>query len=331
MILAALLALSVSLAPVPADAQHEAKPPQPLCYAFWLDGDVYTNCEGHKEKVTQFADVESFAIDPNGQKLVLTRHQAKVQGRGVYHISDEKPHYYYSHSALQVILLSGNGGGTLSPLNWPMDLYATCGTVLGPSDVAELDSGPALFDDVLNGGEIRFDPYKNFRCSSDRKTVVGRTDLHDSALRIGLAPPETIAGTGGKHPIRYDVSSSGKYIAYNFPIQEAHNLCILATDTQKPICIDEAFWQKPISVSDTGEVLYETLNLGKCYYKGAYRVSTKDLPGYTPNNACQVVSYWRPGEAEPKIVESLGAQPQWISPETASVLIAWRARSQAAK
>jgi hypothetical protein len=333
--LALLVALSLSLTPVLADAQQPSKPLPPLCYAFSLDGDLNINCGGKREKITHLADVEDFAVDPRGLKLVLIRHQARVQGRGLLDAGDGKPEYYYSHSALQVVLLSGKGQDSLSPLKWPIDLYATCGTVLGitrdPSAEGEFSDLPTVFDDISNGGQVTIDPYQDFRCSADRKTVAGRADLLDATLRIGAPPDISVAGTEGKHPIRYDVSPDGKYVAYNFPREKALNLCVYRTETQKAPCVDEAFWQKLISVADTGEVLYETLKLGDCYYKGEYRVSTTPLPGYDASNACQVIAYWRSGLGEPRIVEPLGAQPQWISPATASALRAWRARSTAAK
>jgi hypothetical protein len=336
LILSAVVILSLSLAPVPAVPQHDANPPQSLCYAFWLDGDVYTNCEGHKERVTHFADVESFAVDPNGQKLALIRHQAKVQGRGVLYVVDGKPEYYYSHSALQLIPLSGNGGGALSPLKWPMELYATCGTVLGittdPAAVGNFAALPVLFDDLLNGGQIRIDPYRDFVCTSDRKTVVGRTDLHDSALRVGLPPQKVLPGLEGSLEIRYDVSPGGKYIAYNFSDGKViSRMCVFATDTREIDCVGEEVTHARMSVAESGDVLYETSKVGDCYYKDSYRASTKDLPGYTPSIDCRVIAYWRPGEGKPRILEWLGEDPQWISPETASTLIAWGTRSQVAR
>jgi hypothetical protein len=154
--------------------------------------------------------------------------------------------------------------------------------------------------------------------------------LHDSALRLGLPPQKALPGLEGSDEVRYDVSPGGRYIAYNFSNQKVGTLCVFPMHNQKSNCIDDQFWQERMSVADTGEVLYEAIRVGGCYLKDSH-FSTKSLPGYTWYVHCPDISYWRPGEGEPRIVEPFGAQPQWITPETASALTAWQARSHVAR
>jgi hypothetical protein len=107
----------------------------------------------------------------------------------------------------------------------------------------------------------------------------------------------------------------------------------VSTADDKATCIDdhEGFFGGGISVADTGEVLWGTLVEGNCYYRGSYRVSTKPLAGYNPDITCLAIMYWRPGAGEAQPVESLGRYPQWITPQTASTLIAWAARNRSAR
>lgn len=331
--LAALVLLATSFSALPASGQQAAKPSPPLCYAFWLDGDEYTNCEGRRERITRFADVEEFAVDPNGKKMAVIRHQAKVQARTWLAGIDG---YYSSHDALQVISLDGLGRERFSPLTWPMGLYASCGTVVDVTGNPERkDPGPFL--DLLAGGQLTIEPYLDFTCSSHRRVVVGHTERHSlsTPLRIGVPPEGSVPGSGGNGQILYSLSPSGKYIAYLYggfyPADDRNQLCVVATGSDRANCINEEFQNGGISVADTGEVLWGTVAQENCYHKESYRLSTKALPGYEPWIECPVIMYWRPGEGKARVVEPLGEYPQWVGSETASALGAWAARSQATK
>src|SRR5208337_3663237 len=81
--LASLVVVSLTL----GHASFTRENPSPIvkpCYAFLLSGDVWLNCAGDRQRVTQGGDVDDFAADSSGRALAIERYKstrAFVDGR----------------------------------------------------------------------------------------------------------------------------------------------------------------------------------------------------------------------------------------------------------
>ncbi|HLB87206.1 MAG TPA: hypothetical protein VJK29_06095 [Terriglobales bacterium] len=174
--------------------------------------------------------------------------------------------------------------------------------------------------DLIGETALELKPYGDFRCSSDRKIILGTTVADHGVLMGGLPPDRRIARLKGRgREVKYDVSPGGRYIAYF----DYGKLCVEQFGSASTCVADvEAFDR--ISVSDSGEVFFTSHTNGTCYYRDTWHVSKKPLPGYSQADECHAVFSWRLGEKAPVMLEFLGRNPQWLTPEAASALHAWR-------
>jgi hypothetical protein len=285
------------------------------------------NCPGGPlEKITRLDDVEDFAVPYGKAALVLIRHQAKAQARTTIPLG--KGHTeFISLSALQVIPLDGGPPGDFVPLNGLTELQASCGTVLSLGWDESIGYRLGLAHDVFTGERVRFDPYKNFRCSSDRKVVAGWMNWDRKVLSVGVPPRQVLYDTGTDYQLRYDVSPNGKWIVYN-AADHVHGKLCLVHEGEQPQCIEEGFSEGRISVADSGEVLFETQADAACYFKDPLHFSVEPRPGYDEGDLCPVLGYLFPGNKRSSITELLAISPQWVSAEAASALRAWAKRAR---
>ena len=264
--------------------------------------------------------MEDFAVGPDAAVLALVRHQRKAQGRARMFEVRGKDWYLESHEALQIVRLKETGVMPLLPLQAPAELRASCGTILSVTWDPAISVGSRLgfVRDVVRGERVRIEPYKNFRCSSDRRTVAGWIDPEHTVLKIGVSPQQELVDPHG-HKLLYDVSPNGRYLAFGGD----GKLCV-AEGMAASVCVSPQAHSDRLSVSDSGELLFVGVTEGGCYYKDQWHASTRPRPGYTEGDVCVAVAFWRPGEKTDQVLEPLGRDPQWITPEAASALLSWR-------
>jgi len=204
--------------------------------------------------------------------------------------------------------------------------------------------GSALFlyrttRDLVNGEDLDLKPYFDFRCSSNRREVVGEVELDShgavvsglipadshSALVSGLPPnlEKPWVGNTGTEGFAYDTSPNGKYLAYYMPKE----LCLVEKQATKS-CVPKIDALDQISVSDSGDIFFTTHTGATCNYKkDSFHVSLVPRPGYDSRGPCVGVAVLQKGKRSPDIVEPLGWFPQWLTPRAASTLMARRTRS----
>lgn len=321
-ILLAFLSFLLFLRGAHVAAQQEDKSHEPLCYGFLRDGDVFLACNSRTEQITRFGDVEDFAVAYQKPILALIRHRAKAQGRAL-----DNGHEFISHSALQVIPLNGGPPGRMSPLQTPTVLQPSCGTVLSVMWEPSIGNRLGRAYDVLTGQRVEFDPYKNFRCSSDRKVVVGWENPDHMILKVGTSAERTLYAAA-EYELIYDVSPNGEYIVYNTIEHHKGKLCLIRSG-EETRCIEKGCGMS-LSVSDSGAVLIGTVAVQGCYFKDSNHFSPTPRPGYTDEtDGCPAVDYWNPRDKSSSLVEPLGRNPQWITPDAAAALRAWRSHESA--
>jgi hypothetical protein len=255
------------------------------CYAFINQGDVWLACGRPLHRVVKRQrGIADFAVAVDGSFLAFTETHMKSTwvwwGARVAEVAFD----------LHVVSLQGAGDRPVLSFDNEGGLEASCGTIL------------AIFQphrrDVLRGGALGFKPYRNFRCSADCGVVVGLTKK-GSALKLGLPPDELAPRVDA--PLLFDVSPSGRYVAY---VQD-RRLCVKdlkgGTACTGPHVVDIA---DRISVSESGEVIFQ-----------------RDLLG----GMAQGLAAWNPSTNSVTTLEAEGWNPQWLSPPVASALDAWAA------
>jgi hypothetical protein len=286
-------------------AGQTKQPPQSLCYAFQHNGDVYVSCEGKRQKVTEGGTVVDFALARDGSGMALNRFKFTIQPNGAAKFTWDRVEVVLLSRHLEMRTLRGMGLYSLVP---------SCGTVL-----LFQEESPA--EDLLDGSRLSFDDYKHFRCSADRMVVVGESASNPNVLMTGVTAKSQIAG--GKAlwgPFVYDVSPKGRYVAYC-----DRELCATKLEGN-PQCIRAVNGPDRVSVTDSGEVIFDIGTGESCFYRDMWHVSLAPLPGYE-RDECLGVAYWKPGDETPTILERLGRNPQWITPRAAEALCAWHSRT----
>jgi hypothetical protein len=270
------------------------------CFAYLLNGDVWFRCRGQSRRVTAKGDVTDFAVDQTVFALFRNR------------------------DPLEVVSLSGNQEVRYLSGRRPGSLYASCGKVLCLSYGYDKDGLANMWlvksvSELPGGESLKLGPYLYFRCSADRRTVVGTADK-GRTLMEGLPPSRTLAGFSKNFSyLRYmyfDVSPNGEFVGYYHAPQ---GICVQQPG-QRATCVDDEGFDR-VSVSDAGTILYTTHWDGTCSYKDAYHVSRRPLPGYSHSDQCVAVAMWKPGMKKPRIVVPLAGYPQWIAPSAASSLL----------
>jgi len=309
-------------------ADQTKQPPQSLCYAFLRDGDVFLACNEGTERITQFGDVENFAVPHEKPVLAVIRHRDKEQGRAIDFVAQGKPYYISSFSALQVFQLNDSTGGQFVPLQAPTRLYASCGTIVSVTWDPAIGRRMLLVRDVSTGERIQLEPFKDFRCSSDRRTSAGWQNRDHMVLEVKVESPKQLFDTRGRMDLLFDVSPNGRFTAFNGCDGKDALLCVVSGDSAK-YCIEQEFWPERLSVSDAGGVVFESSTDQFCRYQDhthfylLKKGETSDQAGECPG-----IYYWAPGEKASKLVQPLARTPQWISKESAAALREWRSRGQ---
>ncbi|HWC98922.1 MAG TPA: hypothetical protein VG456_19315 [Candidatus Sulfopaludibacter sp.] len=266
-------------------AACSAQPKEP-CFAFLMKGDITAVCQGKTTQITHRGDVEHFAV------------------------SDEQAALAY---------ISG-GAGTATVINLKTaavkrvsnvdEVVASCGGIL-PIPVG----GSNTLHEVVTGAELTFAPYRRFRCSADRKTVVGMTSRE---LYEGLPPSTKIAPGTEVHDLYFNISPDGSKVAY---FNDVKPLCIVSSPGAAK-CVEHETMSDPVSVNDAGEVLAASGTGKGCVYKSAFNFTPAKTPD-SGDDECLGVGYWKPGTPAIVFLQDIGRNPQWLRPETAALLVEW--------
>jgi hypothetical protein len=163
-----------------------------------------------------------------------------------------------------------------------------------------------------------------FRCSSDRKTVIGNIknlgpryptrptpeEDREGDLREGIPPGRTIAPARTFDTFRYNISPDGSKVVH---FDDDHPLCVFAGGTD--LCGEGGEFAGLASVNNASGVLV-SFGTGKtCRHRGS-------------EDECFGIGYWEPSLKSIHLLEPVGYAPQWINPETAALLRKWAADRQ---
>ena len=274
---------------------HPAPIDNGLCYAFLRNGDLWTVCDAKRERIHIDHHAFDLTFSASTSSMAFLIDKPELRGRTGQLRSD-----------LVVVDLGQNARRSKSEVEF-RTLVATCGTILGfPVGIGKR---PPM--DLLTGSPLEFPPNLDFRCTSDRRVVLGFHDWgtpQESQLVLTVDGKESrtfFADLG--NPGDFDISSNGRYIAYIGRNKGRESLCVsepAGPAACSPMTPGGAY---QIFVSDLGVVLYTT-------------DSDKDCGGAS----CRAVAYWRPGLAGPEIIEANDSNsPQWITPQAAAALHRW--------
>ncbi len=199
-------------------------------------------------------------------------------------------------------------------------VVSTCGGIFG---IKVGDKGMADRD-LLNDVSIDAGPYYWFRCSSDRRTVVGTSQTKREDLLSGVPSKRRVAPAGSFNAYGFNISPDGSRIAYYH-----RQLCVSAENGTAECSGEQGTFIRNPSVRDSGEVLVTTGTGQECFNRSDTDFSPKRFPGATDENRgpCFGIGYWKPGLKSIQVFESIGSDPQWINPVTAQLLRDWAARN----
>lgn len=285
-----------------------------LCYAFLKQGNLFARCNGALIQITSQGDVSDFAVSQTGTVMVLMQKQGTKKlnngfGTPIMDLQIVPLRIGVEERKLRV----GNNFGSL---------VASCGTALLLYRTTK---------DLVSGQALDFEPYFDFRCSSDREAISGQVELNDhgvvvlglptgndhSALATGV-PPKVWLADSGSEGFGYDLSANGKYLAYYMPKE----LCLIEQVTKSCVANIEA--SREISVSDSGDIFFTTRTDTTCGDDDSLHVSSVPRPGFDTRDRCIAVAVLEKGKRVPDILEPLARHPQWLTPEAASAIIAWQ-------
>jgi hypothetical protein len=275
--------------------------------------DLYIACEGKHERITSRGDFRDFAVSLDGSTLALLRQLGKQKVRD----SEGFLVTIHRYEKIQVVSLKPGFQTRWFPqVEGNVSLRSSCGTILAVGWSTYISRPPSSWTyktyNVLTGQPLGLPPYAAFACSADGKSVVGILDAERKALWAGMPPQRrtaTARGAGGVAP--FDISPNGRYVAYFYLLVGGTQGLCLERDGEDLGCVPSDSPEK-ISVSDWGGVLYDGGTAEAC-----------------PEGACQGVYDWQAGAGQPQVVEPHGWRAQWITPEIAASLRAWRSDENA--
>ncbi len=264
-----------------------AQPKDP-CYVFEARGDITLVCQGKTTQITHRGDVQNFAVSDELGSL------AYISGKeGTATVVDLK-----TRATKRVERADG--------------AVSSCGGILP----VLLGATPST-QEMVSGAELSFRPYARFRCSSDRKVVAG---IAQHELFVGVPPSTKLAGSGDVDDLYFNVSPDGTKIAW---FNSVRPLCV-ASPPGHAECIEHETMSDPVSVNNDGELLAAAGTGRGCDYKTSFNYA----PAKAANGGddeCLGVGYWKPGMPRILFLQDIGRNPQWVTPQTAKLLLAWAA------
>ena len=195
-------------------------------------------------------------------------------------------------------------------------LVSTCGGLFGVVGTKRFPG----WSNLLTGPGVPPNPYAWFRCSSDRSVIAGIVESN-RALYVGADRETQVAPRGGAAYYEFNVSPNGKYLAY---ASDRQPLCVWRAGVSECASADATDSSHDlVSVRDDGEVLVALATRDLCVYKSDTVFSPARANDKKNTAACPGIAHWRSGMKSPEIIEWLGRAPQWISPDTANLLLKW--------
>ncbi len=279
------------------------------CFAFLLRGDVSVSCGGSVTQVTRLGDVDQFAVTDEHSALGYVTSAVKKR-TGVSAVS------------ISTTTLVGLRSGMTQRLVGDNFLVSTCGGLFWGYDAQRKHSDTR---ELIMGEKMAMPPYTWFRCSSDRKVVVGTSGEPGSDLYEGIPPRTKIASAGSFSHGTFSVSPNGSQVAY---FADGSPLCVVAPPAAPQCAAQSAVLPNAPSVDDSGQALLTTSTSQECFYKTSSNFSPQRPASANgeETDVCLAVGYWRPGLKSVEIIAPLGRSPQWIKPATAELLRSWAAR-----
>lgn len=274
-------------------------------YAFLRNGDLWFQYKGEARAVTKKGLYKDFAVSNDGSYLALL---GTVK---------EKP----SVGQISVVSLGNVGSLPTIEVSTTTSLIATCGTIASVENNVALKGRVAIAKDLISREDFVKQDYVDFRCSSDKKVVIGYTGLDDRRL--------SVRGDLGKKvslenvPNLFDLSIGGKFGAFYTVAVGSSHLCLWQTEGSSA-CLANLNVFDRVSVSDSGDVLFATHSGESCLFLDAEHYSTTPKPGYDTGDECPDVAHWHSGMRDPEVLQSLARHPQWLTDAAVSRLRAWR-------
>jgi hypothetical protein len=288
-------------------AGTEAPVAESGCYGFIRQGALVLNCSGQTQ-ATPDLDVEGFAVSPDGNHLALMR-------------SDSVPLDQYTSRQINESKLVDLRTRTTGEIQfYPDVVVGSCGKLFAFDDRRGMH-------DLIAGVWLSKRPYTIFRCSENEAVITGYTDTKKDGSHLGRKlltghpPTETISAFN--HYLAFDVSPNGQYIA--FSATRGHDgvvdrVCI-KSNAQSPECKTDLPIIGPISVSNSGQILFEQHTEQECVYDDHFHFAPNVEKKDENLDACVGIFQWRVGQREPEALEPLGREPQWIP--NAALLQEW--------
>jgi len=275
---------------------HHAPRDSGLCYAFMRDGDLWTACQGKRERIHIADNVFDFAYSAAASSVAFLVDRPELRQRDPGEL----------RSDLILVNLTRQNQTTQKEVEFRL-LFATCGTILGWSAVGAHMHSPA---DLISGNPIDTSSLTDFRCSSDRRVVLGyeKWDGQETQLIVKVDGKQTQSFSANvENPQDFDISANGKYMAFFTLNRGEESLCTYTIGGPAPCSLVTPGSKYQVSVSDLGAVLYTTDSDEAC--------------GTGP---CRGIAYWRLGMHAQEIIERKDAySPQWITPDVAAALHRW--------
>ena len=255
------------------------------CIGFIKAGNLTVRCGTETHQITRDGKTNAFAVDPSGTKVLLERR------KGIDRVAE---------------LFSIPSGNLLRRDSSAVEYVESCGTIVARDNTR---SPGYLTRDLITSREFSISPYADFRCSADRKVVIGLVGTSPARLELGAPPTTEIASARMPNLIQFAISSAGKYVAY---ATAEMVLCRFSVPDKSSSCSPiPQFALGGLSVSDDGTVLYSVSN-DACAYEDRVRAAQHD---------CDELYSWTLASAKP-LLQSTGGRPQWITKSQADALTA---------
>ena len=204
--------------------------PKEPCFAFLLKGDVATVCHGKTIRITHRGDIEDFAVSDERSSLAYVTSRV---------IKRDATATFEAATTAVVNLKTGD----VRRVEGVDRIVSTCGGIL-PNEIEPETSTR----DLNTGEDVRFPPYVRFRCSSDRRVIVGITKNGSSQDQMSdlyeEVPPSTQIAAAGDVSVHYfNISPDGSKIAW---FNDVRPLCVYSGPSSTQ-CVDHATITDPVS------------------------------------------------------------------------------------
>lgn len=301
-----LRVLGISLITIFTLTNTALSQPKMPCFAFLLKADVTLVCNGETSRITYFANIEHFAVSDDSSAFAWVTSRPKRLNAVTSEVT---------YTTIVVNLKTGSR----RQIHVGNGVVASCGGIL-PNAVGE---GSLTSLDVVTGSSISFPPYAFFRCSADRRVIAG-VPGKGSAVQPwsgrfrGVPPSAKLAIGADVYPHYFNMSPDGSKIAW---FNDFKPLCVLSGSSPAS-CVDHSTITDPVSVNDGGELLVTTGTGKGCDYKNSFNFSPA-RNGVNGNDECLGIGYWKAGLKSIALLQTIGRNPQWLSPATANLLRSW--------